>query len=183
MPIYVGNCADVIEWGAVIASLEDQVAAYIGPRHDVGHPVPGVNEVVAPLRTAGYKMKNEGGNASWDMFLAGINFDVAVVEKFCDWAGMEGYTNAWISRVKPGDVAPWHWDITDDETTLSKESKGMERYHVHIGRPEPGHVLMVEDKVFYLEAEGNTYKWPSRKSWHAGANAGLVPKYLFNIWR
>ena len=166
---FIGNCSSVIDWNKVIFDLEHQAAAYIGPRHDVGHPVPGVEEVAKPLRDAGYKMKHEGGNAGWDMYLPGINFDIKIVETFLDWVGMDGYTNAWISRVKPGDVAPWHWDITDHEETLAREGLNPDRYHCHVS--------------LYNQEQGNVWKWPSRKSWHAGANAGLVPKYLFNIWR
>jgi len=178
---YVGNCADLIDWAALIKDLEKQHSAYIGPRHDAGHAVPGVEEVAKPLREAGYKMKHEGGNASWDMYLANVNFDEEIVKKFMKFVGMQSYTNAWISKVKPGDVAPWHWDITDDEKTLNA-MKEFDRYHCHISAPEPGHVLIVEDHCLYNQTVGATWKWPSRKSWHAGANAGLVPKYIFNIW-
>lgn len=180
---FIGNCQGVIDWNAVIKDIETQNAAYIGPRHDVGHHVPGVEEVARPIRDAGYKLKHEGGNASWDMYLPGTNFDVSIVERFVDWVGMDGYTNAWISRVKPGDVAPWHWDITDHEETLEREGLNPDRYHCHVSMPADGHVLIVENQCLYNQAQGNVYKWPSRKSWHAGANAGLVPKYLFNIWR
>jgi hypothetical protein len=178
---YVGNCKDVIDWHSVIESIEDQQSAYIGPRHDVGHHVSGVEEVAKPLREAGYKMKHEGGNASWDMYLPGTNFDKKIAEKFCEWVGMSSYINAWISRVKPGDVAPWHWDITDDEKTL-EHKKEIVRYHCHISPPAPGHVLIVEDHCLYNQETGATWKWPKRTSWHAGSNAGLVPKYIFNIW-
>jgi hypothetical protein len=183
MAKYVGNCSEVIDWNSVIAELENQVPAYIGPRHDQGHNVPGVEEVAGPLRAAGYKMGHEGGNAQWDMFFPGTNFDPKIVDIFLEFVGLDGYTNCWISRVKPGDVAPWHWDITDDEVTLAKESKGMDRYHCHISPPTPGHILIVEDACLYLRRQGDTFKWPSRKSWHAGANAGLTPKYTFNLWR
>jgi hypothetical protein len=34
----------------------------------------------------------------------------------------------------------------------------------------------------YNQETGATWKWPKRTAWHAGSNAGLVPKYIFNIW-
>lgn len=178
---YVGNCNKLIDWTSLISKLENQQSAYIGPRHDVGHDVPGVEEVAKPLRDAGYKMKSEGGNASWDMYLPEKNFDKSVAEDFCRFVGMKDYINCWISRVKPGDVAPWHWDVTDDEQTL-KANKDIVRYHCHISPPEPGHILIVEDTCLYNIEQGAVYKWPSRTSYHAGSNAGLVPKYIFNIW-
>jgi hypothetical protein len=115
------------------------------------------------------------------MYLPETNFDKSVVEKFIEYVGMEKYTNAWISMVKPGDVAPWHWDITDDEKTLN-ETKEFDRYHCHMSPPSDGHVLIVDQHCLYNQEQGNVYKWPSRKSWHAGANCGLVPKYTFNVW-
>ena len=72
-------------------------------------------------------------------------------------------------------------DITDDEKTLN-ETKEFERYHCHISPPSDGHVLIVDDHCLYNQEQGNVYKWPSRKSWHAGANCGLVPKYTLNVW-
>lgn len=180
MAEYIGVC-DTIDWDSVIESLVDQESAYIGPRHDVGMDVPGVQEVANPLRLAGYKMKHEGGNASWDMYLPVTNFDESVVYEFMKFVGMTEYVNCWISRVKPGDVAPWHWDITDDENTLNS-MKEFTRFHCHISKPDNGHVLIVEDTCLYNQEQGAVWKWPGRKSWHAGANAGYKPKYLFNIW-
>ena len=81
---FVGNCNDIINWNEVIAGLQEQTPAYVGPRHDVGHEVPGVEEVAGQLRDAGYKMKHEGGNASWEMYLPETNFDKSVVEGFVD---------------------------------------------------------------------------------------------------
>jgi len=177
----MGNCNSIIDWTSLINDLEKQQSAFVGPRHDVNMDVPGVEEVARPLRDAGYKMAHEGGNLRWDMFLPNDNFDESIVLKFMEFVGMESYTNAWISRVLPGDIAPWHWDVTDDEKTLDSQ-KQFDRYHCHISPPAPGHVFIVETQCLYDQLQGEVYKWPNRKSWHAGANAGLVPKYIFNIW-
>jgi hypothetical protein len=179
---YVGNCSEIIDWNKVIEDLANQEPAYVGPKHDVGHAVPGVEEVAGQLRNAGYKMAHEGGNARWDMYLPGVNFSRDIVEKFIDFVGLDGYTNCCISRVKPGDVAPWHWDITDDEETLIKEGRGMDRFHCHISPPTHGHIFIVEDECLYLRRQGDVFRWPERRSWHAGANCGLTPKYTFNLW-
>jgi hypothetical protein len=180
---FIGNCSDIIDWNSVIADLEKQEPGYIGPRHDVGYDVPGVEEVARPLRDAGYKMGHEGGNARWGMFFPGTHFDKLVVDKFLQFVGIEDYINCWISKVAPGDVAPWHWDITDDEATLALESKGLVRFHCHVSPPTHGHIFIVEDTCLYNRAQGDVFQWPDRKSWHAGANAGLTPKYTFNLWR
>ena len=180
-PTYIGNCSTLIDWNKVIKDIESKAPAYVGPRHDTGMDVEGVDDVISPLKNAGYEFKTKGGNAGWDMFFPVENFDVAVVKEFMSFVGMDSYINCWISRVMPGDVAPWHWDITDDEQTLNAKGN-MKRYHCHIDIPKPGHVFIVEDTCLYNQEQGSVWQWPDRKSWHAGSNAGLEPKYLFNIW-
>jgi hypothetical protein len=177
---FIGIC-DIIDWQELLNSLEKKDPGYIGPRHDVGMDVPGIEEVGRPLREAGYKTAQEGGNMRWDMLLVEQHFKKEIAEKFCEFVGMDSYINCWISRVNPGDVAPWHWDITDDEETLNAK-KSLRRFHCHVSGPENGHTIIVDDVCLYKQPQGAVWEWSSRKSWHAGANAGLVPKYLFNIW-
>lgn len=176
MADYIGNCNNIIDWNKVIAELDSNTA-----QQRPIFNVKGIEEVSQPLLNAGYKTKSEGGSASWDMYYPNKSFDVDIVEKFCKFVGLEKYTSAWISRVLPGDVAPWHWDIYENENALPDE-KTIKRYHCHISPPAPGHVLIVEDVCLYNQPQGAVYKWPSRKSFHAGSNSGLVPKYIFNIW-
>lgn len=171
---------DTIDWTALIKSLENQKPAYVGPRHDVGDPVPGVDEVVGNLRKAGYTHGLDGGSASWDMFLPFTNFSEEIALEFAAWAGLDGYTNCWISRILPGYMAPWHWDVTDDENTLKYENHV--RYHVNIGEYDPAHVFIIEDVCLHGQPQGATWKWPSRTSYHCGMNGGLSAKYLFNFW-
>lgn len=178
---FIGNCSHIIDWNKVIHCVDSSNPEYIGPRHDVGQDIEGVNEVAYPIREAGYKFKSEGGNASWEMHFPGQQFSDTVVEKFMLFVGINNAVNCWISKIYPGDVAPWHWDITDDEKTLCFD-KDLKRFHCHIDIPRSGHVFIVEDQCLYNQEQGNVYQWPSRKSWHAGANAGLTPKYLFNFW-
>lgn len=176
---FIGNCNHIIDWNSVIEGLTKE--AYVGPRHDVGSGVDGVDEVIVPMKHAGYVFRKDGGNAGWNMYFPGTEFPAEVAEKFMSFVGLNSFLSCWISRVDPGDCAPWHWDITDDEYTLqSKEN--IKRFHCHIDIPRDGHIFIVEDTCFYKEKQGNVYQWEDRKSWHAGANVGLTPKYLFNIW-
>jgi hypothetical protein len=179
---YFGNCSNIINWSSLVDSLKLQSPAYIGPRHKATDTIEGINEVAPLWINSGYKTIHEGGNAGWDMFLPGINFDRKIVETFAEWVGvnLDGPSYAWISRVNPGMMAPWHWDVTDDEDTLKENSV---RFHCHIIPPEPGHVFIVEDRCFYGQQVGDAFKWSDRKLWHGGANCGLSPKYMFNFWR
>jgi len=169
---YLGIC-DIIDWDSVIKSLEHQTPTYIGPSHKLGDPIPGLSEVTDIWQRAKF-----GANAEWDMFISGDAFDISIAEQFMDYVGIDNYNTCWISRIRPGKMAPWHWDVNDNEAELGE----FRRFHCHIGKPVHGHVLVVDDKCLYNQPQGSTYEWNSRKSWHAGMNAGLTPKYLFNIW-
>lgn len=177
---FIGNSNHIINWNDVIKDIENQSPSYVGPKHEVGDPVPGVDDVVGKLRDAGHKTKHEGGNAGWDMFLPEKNFDISIVDKFSEYVGLKGHMNCWIARVMPGDIAPWHWDITDDEASITK--KDIVRYHCHIQPQINGHMFVVENHSFYGAELGDVYKWPSRTSWHCAANCGYVPFYSFHIW-
>lgn len=177
---YIGNCNKLIDWNKVVYDVDNNKPAYIGPRHDLGDDVLGHDEVIVPIRDAGYKFKKEGGNASWEMHFPGQQFSMDVVNQFMNFVGLIEWQSCWISKINPGDVAPWHWDVTEDVSEDAEQN--IKRFHCHIAPPANGHVLIVEDRCLYNESQGNVYQWPSRRSWHAGANAGLEPKYLFNIW-
>ena len=184
MKEYIGNCSGVINWDELIKSLESQEPGFVGPRHRRGDTKAlGIDDVATVWENAGYVPIGDGGNAGWDMFLPGKNFSYDTVNAFAKFVGLDGCTNAWIARVNPGKVAPWHWDVTDDEATLDKKSEIL-RFHCHIQRPEDsiGHSLILEDEIFYREEQGAVYKWPSRKSWHGASNCGLKPFYTFQFW-
>lgn len=166
---YAGNCP--IDWQQLITHLETQIP-FTGPKHKASDNIPGLNEVTDLWGQAGL-----GPTVQWDMFYPGDHFDNEIVTKFVKWAGLTSYTNAWVSRIHPGFCAPQHWDVQDDEPLPDTV-----RYHVHMSKPQFGHIFIAEDKCLYNQTQGAAYKWSSRKAWHAGTNCGLVPKYIFNIW-
>lgn len=181
--IRIGNCSSIIDWDGVIASIKNQTPAYVGPSHKKGDNIPGLKEVTDLWGRAKFVTVHEDpthGTVGWDMFFPG-QFDVSVVDKFAEFVGLENWTSAWISRINIGRMAPWHWDVNDNEESLSKITN-IRRFHCHIGKPTHGHILLVEKEAFYNQPQGEIYEWPSRTAWHAGMNCGLEPKYLFNIW-
>lgn len=178
---FVGNCSHIIDWDTVIKDCENATPEYVGPSHSKEDNLPGLTEIITMWDNAGYKLAKDGGTIEWDMFMPGKQFDQSVVEQFCKFVGLTSYTTAWVSRINVGRTTAMHWDVHDREVELSKLPDPL-RYHCHIGRPQPGHVLLVDKECLYSQEQGATYLWPSRKSWHGGANAGFGPKYLFNIW-
>lgn len=181
--IKFGNCSHIIDWDSVIAGIEHQAPAYVGPSHKKGDNIPRLAEVTDLWERAKFVTVHEDskhGTVGWDMFLS-EQFGKPVADKFAEFVGLKKWTSAWISRINVGRMAPWHWDVNDHEKELSKISN-IRRFHCHIGSPAHGHILLVEKEVFYNQPQGEVYEWPSRTMWHAGINCGLTPKYLFNIW-
>jgi len=183
---YVGNTNAIINWDQVIAGLEKcghetHPGPFYGPKHKAGDPIPQLKEVTDIWTDAGYHRVEDGGTVQWDMFFPGTHFDQSIVDKFVEHYNIEKYSSVWISRIWPGHFAPIHWDVNDMEEELAKYPDRL-RWHCHIGKPTFGHVLIVEDQVFYNQQQGDVFQWDSRKYWHAGTNCGLTPKYLFNIW-
>jgi hypothetical protein len=178
---YVGNCIDIIDWNSLILKLSNTEPGYVGPKHKIGDQLPGLDEVIDIWNQAGYKTLSEGGTVAWDMFLSGDQFDLDIVEKFANFIGMSKVESCWISRIWPGNFSPYHWDVNDEEVLLSTQPD-KDRFHCHMSPPEFGHLFMIDDQCLYNQPQGSVYKWSSRKSWHAGTNCGLVPKYLFNMW-
>lgn len=173
----IGNCGHVIDWNRVIKDCENNQPAYVGPSHKRGDTLPGLDEILDLWDKHGYKSVAQGGTVAWDMFLPGQQFDERVTEQFNNYYKLN-CENFWISRVHPGHFAALHWDVHDDEETIGDRP----RYHCHIGSPAFGHVFIVDEKCFYNQQQGTTYRWESRRLWHAGNNCGIVPKYILNVW-
>jgi len=176
----VGNCNNIIDWQSVVDLISAQPPGYIGPRHRSSDDIIGINEISKSWDDAGYILATEGGSAGWSMYFPRVHFDYSIVEKFSEFVKIKP-VNAWISKIDPGMMAPWHWDVNDAEEEYNK-MPDMLRFSCHISKPAPGHISIIEDQCLYNQEQGNTYQWPSRTSWHAGANCGIVPKYLFNIF-
>lgn len=172
----IGICK-TIDWDSVIRDIENTKPEYVGPSHKRGDNIPGLDEIINIWETAGYKTVAEGGTVAWDMFIPGKQFDQVVVDKWNKYYGLN-CTNVWISRVWPGHFAPIHWDVHDDEINLPECA----RYHMHIGKPQWGHIFIVDDKCLYNRPQGETFRWQNRKLWHAGTNCGTTPKYIWNAW-
>ena len=114
------------------------------------------------------------------MCIPETNFDRSVVDKFSDYVGVD-VLSCWVSVIHQGYHAPWHWDTQDNEEELRKMGP-IERFHVHMQDTRPGHILIVEDELYYNAKQGDVYKWPDRNAWHAGSNCGQNPKYIFNFF-
>lgn len=179
MAKFIGNCSNIIDWDDVIIVLENETPEYIGPGHSFNDDIKEL-ENIKQIWKDSFSLSSEGGTVGWDMFFPGKQFDQKIADIFCEYVGLEQPHSVWISRIWPGNFAPVHWDVNSDEDSIGDGE--FTRYHCHIQDSLPGHVFIVDDELFYNKNKGDIFLWNSRKSWHAGANCGLEPKYIFNAW-
>lgn len=171
--IFIGNSCEVIDWKNIVADLQNQKGTFKGSNQeeDIHH-----NPKVANLRKTWQDAGYDGNHAvGW------IDYEVpdGIVETFSEWIGINPI-GAWITSVPPGYCVPWHPDYNDEENELLRNGNVL-RFSCHISEPKWGQVFVLEDHVFHLETQGNTYQWNDWQDWHCGMNMGLEPKFLFNF--
>lgn len=65
-------------------------------------------------------------------------------------------------------------------STFSKPSKNIIRLWISLTKPKFGHVLIVENKIFYYLEQGTVVTWDP-KELHTGANLGIENRYFLTI--
>jgi hypothetical protein len=88
---------------------------------------------------------------------------------------------AWVSKIRPGHMAPWHYDAHQHIEEFKKQGN-LVRYTCYIQEPQHGHISIVGESAIYKPAKGSIYQWPTYDEWHCGINGGLTDKYMFNYW-
>lgn len=117
----------------------------------------------------------------WNNYYPGEHFDLDMM--FCNtFAKDRGVKliRAWISRIDPGYMAPWHWDVDDREEEYLKKGK-LTRYSVFLQGASHGHIFIVGNDYLYNREMFEAIEWLNYKEWHSGINAGLTPKYMFHL--
>ena len=166
------NCAHLIDWKNVIDTLQGPASpAYI--KIEDWAKKKDYNEIhklwvdadmnIAGVRVSNYEPEQIDSSV------------IPIMEKFLGLTHIE----SWISKIDPGCMAPYHWDFDNPAiATLPREPK---RFSVHISEFVFGHVFIVEDKICYNYKLGDVIEFPYFRAWHAGANLGLVPKYMYHF--
>jgi hypothetical protein len=164
----------MIEWNNVINVLDAGIAITPDPsRWDLSNPE--YQKIYAQWEQANFNMSA----IKWTNFYPGQQFDERLVNTISQDLGITTH-RAWISKIEPGYFAPWHWDV-DDNINEYKSKGDIQRYSIFVSNPHPAHFFTTDDQVFSNTPQGTVYKWKDSNSWHAGANAGLTPKYMFHI--
>ena len=174
--IFLGNCK-TINWQALVNQLEDQegdartygVDFYINKDGRF-------NEIIDMWQKAGY---DKSGTVEWINYYPGKHFDEKYIKQFEEFTGTT-CVRAWVSKIRPGRYAPYHIDEDDKEEEHLALGE-LVRFTAHPCIPTKGQVLVVDETVFHMEAQGNVYRWPHYRAWHGGGNCSFEPKYLFNF--
>lgn len=116
----------------------------------------------------------------WTNYYPDINYTQDLVDDVAKYLRLKGVHRSWISRIDPGYYAPWHWDVDDNEAEYLSNGP-IKRYSIMLGKPTIGHVFILDEDHLYNVPEGSIFKWNDYKSWHAGINAGMTPKFMFHI--
>lgn len=183
MKHYLGNMSSDICESLILECLEHDVEPYHGNRTlDPDHVY--YKDHLEQKRLAeacGYTQNN---SIEFRHYKANIHYS----KKYNDEIGKASNSEvlqSFVSEIRPGKCAPWHWDIPslDEDLGIVREYKQEDliRGICFIDKPKHGQAFMVEEECFYMEAQGNIYRYPKLSSWHAGFNAGLETKFLFTF--
>jgi hypothetical protein len=153
--------------------LRSQISNKIGKNSPVRLPdVPEIADMKRQL--ASYPIDS----IEWLNLYPGEDYDKSIVDQFALDKNLK-ICRSWISLIRPGKTAPWHWDW--DQNLKEYESKGeLTRYSVSLG-DDVGHVFICGSDCFHNQQIGSEYKWKNYKEYHGAANFGFTPYYLFHF--
>lgn len=134
------------------------------------------DEIINKWQSAGYE---SSGSVEWINYYPGKHFDNRVIDKLATAMGLSP-ARCWISKIRPGKMAPYHQDI-DDDIEKYLQYGPIERYSIFISRPSLGSVFLLKNQVFHLQPQGTMVKWDNYLDWHAGVNCGFEDKFMLHF--
>jgi len=165
---FIGNTGELINWNKVVDQLKNRQPSYVGPFYNTER----LDTILENYKKSNLFLEKDQGTVGWDIFLPGFDFDSEVVKKFSEFVGVDSYTDAWITRLKVGQMIPPFQEFNLEGP----------RWHCHITDNLWGHVIFVDDKPLYQQAQGNVYRWSSKTISYAANNVGFDPQYFFNFY-
>lgn len=160
---------DKVNWNNIISNLGE---GYNSPAN-----LPDVSEI-QELKTKLIESNYNTNSIEWLNFYPDKDFDKLVETQFAEFVGYSP-VRSWISCVRPGKTAPWHWDWHKDDDSLPKDL--IRRLTCTISPSYPGQAFIVETSVVYNDTVGSTYEWNHYTDYHCGINASMQPKYQYNF--
>ncbi len=118
----------------------------------------------------------------WINYYPDLHYDSKIDKSIKNWLGLDGIHRSWISRVNPGFYAPWHWDVDDNEQEYLRKGS-IKRYSGFLDQKSNNiaHTFVIENEYIFNTEQGEFIYWTNHRSWHAGMNGGLDPKFMYHI--
>lgn len=160
---------DTIDWKAVIENLGE---GYNSPAN-----LPDVEEI-QDLKNKLIESKYNTNSIEWLNYYPGKDFDANIEKQFGEFVDCVP-VRSWISCVRPGKTAPWHWDWHKDDADLPQFL--IQRFTCSISPSYPGQAFIVNNSVINNETVGTVYKWNHYTDYHCGVNASMYSKYQYNF--
>jgi hypothetical protein len=165
------------DWNAVIQGLELDQGEVKTPDAKFYLNTDGrFDQIITKWKAAEY---DKSDSVEWINYYPEKHFPVKIIKDFETWSGTK-CARSWISRIRPGKMAPLHQDI-DDHIEKYLEQGTLIRYGVLMSKPSPGAIFMFEDRAYHLEPQGTVFVWKNYLEWHAGANCGFEDKFMFHF--
>lgn len=181
MALYVGNTNNIVNWDEIIKNLDSGVIrspSAIWKDKSSFDNSPVAKEYLNILQTwkdAGYDIEK----VYWTDYYPFNNYTPKVDTAVCKFLDIS-LRRSWISRVDPGRVAPWHYDVEDRISDWQKSGEVV-RYTIFIDKPKWGCVFVLEKTPFYNINQGEVYEWNSWNQYHGAASCGGEEQYLYHI--
>jgi hypothetical protein len=116
----------------------------------------------------------------WINYYPEIDYSTQIVDTVADSLRLTGVHRSWISRIDPGYMAPWHWDVDDNEDKYLKSGEII-RYTIIAQNFSIGQIFILNDQHYYNVETGLVIKWKTHRDWHCGINASMERNYMFHI--
>ncbi|NBP57264.1 hypothetical protein EBU71_12170 [bacterium] len=187
MAKFVGSTEGLINWDSIIDicksrtdgdfnSVKTVVDRSEGSWKDNPELLGSYREVIQLWDKAGYELEK----IEWYDYYPGTHFDINVQNIFSKIVNAIP-RRVFVSELWPGRLVPYHWDVEDNEKEWLLEGD-LKRWTVFMDKPQDGHVFLLEDHdAFYDVPQHGIWEWDHYKNWHAGANCGYEPYYLFHF--
>jgi hypothetical protein len=163
-----------VDWPAVTYGLKNGVDVTTDPSR-WKLDTPGYKEIYSMWEHANFNMSA----IKWTNYYPGTHFPKLIEDNLATYCGVTAL-RSWISRIDPGFMAPWHWDVDDNEAEYLKKGS-IKRFSCFIENPSHGHIFILGNDYFYNQPIGTIVQWKNYKDWHSGINAGMTPKYMYHL--
>lgn len=171
------NTNHSIDWDTVVKKCQSATGSTMTYNNNCFPDTPEFSNLDKMWQQAGYL--HSESIIEWTNYFA-EDFGQEIVDAFSSIVNAKPCM-AWVSKIRPGRMAPWHYDAHQKIEEFRKLGN-LVRYTCYIQEPQHGHISIVGESAVYRPEKGSIYIWPTYDEWHCGMNGGLTDKYMFNYW-